>query len=128
MGIKKLMDNHNRKLILSEVICRVGVGCTAYELFKDCNFGMSISAISQHLKKLEGELFINGEVCDSIIREGRYKKTYKITENGKKKIFDCIEDDIVLLVANMPIEDRIVFYERIREVLGVNEVIDDGRS
>lgn len=128
MGIKKLMDNHNRKMILSEVICRVGLGCTAYELFKDCNFGMSISAISQHLKKLEGERFISGEVCDSIIREGRYKKTYKITENGKTKIFDCIEEDIILLVAKMPIEDRIIFFKRIRGVLEIDEVIDDGRS
>ncbi len=128
MGIKKLIDNHNRKLILSEVICRVSNGCTAYELLKDCNFSISISAISQHLKKLEGELFISGEVCDSIIQEGRYKKTYKITENGKTKIFDCIEEDITLLVAKMPIEDRIIFFKRINEVLDLEGVQDDGRS
>ncbi|MDY6964557.1 MAG: hypothetical protein SVM80_01120 [Halobacteriota archaeon] len=122
MANKKLMDNHNRKLILSEVIKRDGEGCTAYGLLKECSFDISISAISQHLKKLEEERFICGEVCDTIIQQGRYKKTYKITENGKCKILESIEEDVSLIVTKMSIKDRIEFLNRIEEILMLKEV------
>ena len=122
MGRNKLMDNHNRKLILSEVIGRDREGCTAYELLKECGFDMSISAISQHLKKLEGEKFICGEVCDTVIQQGRYKKIYRITEDGKNKIMDSIIEDITLIVANMPFKNRLDFSNRIEEILMLKEV------
>ncbi|MHC1567901.1 MAG: helix-turn-helix domain-containing protein [Candidatus Syntropharchaeia archaeon] len=114
-----VMDNHNRKTILSELLERGEKGCTAYTLEKECGLGISISAISQHLKKLEEEGFICGEICSETIKEGRYKKIYRINENGKRMISNRIEEDIRLLVSKMPIEDRLSFLERVEKILNV---------
>ncbi|HEC57168.1 MAG TPA: ArsR family transcriptional regulator [Candidatus Syntrophoarchaeum butanivorans] len=117
-GIDDILSNPNRKVILS-ILLQDGKGHTAYSLEKCSGLSISISAISQHLKKMEEFGLVCGKVPEDSVEEGRYKKIYTIKDECKKVLMERIKDDIRMFISNMPLTDRIYFLKSIESILNI---------
>ncbi|MHC1573671.1 MAG: ArsR/SmtB family transcription factor [Candidatus Syntropharchaeales archaeon] len=117
--VDSILSNPNRRIILSILLKSGDKGQTAYSLEKCDALAISISAISQHLKKMEEFGLICGEVSRDNGVEGRYKKIYTISDECKKALIERVKDDVGMFISKMPLTDRIYFFKHVESILDI---------
>lgn len=92
MGKAEELLGSQRKMEILFALLEFEDGATAYDLSK--KLSISVSPISQHLKKLEksSPKLVKGK---ETIEEGRYKRIYVLTDHGKRTATDLMRKHLV---------------------------------
>ena len=114
-----ILSNPNRRIILSMLLESNTNGHTAYSLEKCAGLSISISAISQHLKKMEEFDLLCGKVTQDNGIKGRYKKIYTVRDECKEALFERVKDDVEMFISKMPLTDRICFLKHVESILNI---------
>ncbi len=117
--VENILSNPNRRIILSILLENGDKGHTSYSLEKYNGLTISISAISQHLKKMEEFGLLSGRVSNDNGSEGRYKKIYTINDECKNALVERVKDDVEMFISKMPITDRLYFMKQVESILDI---------